>query len=61
MNPLDKIISVRGAKFRVIGVLESKGSTFGNNQDLRVLIPVQVARSIYTAPNINYNIKCTSG
>lgn len=56
MDPLDKIISVRGVKFRIIGVLESKGSTFGNNQDLRMLIPVQVARSIFTAPNINYNI-----
>ncbi|MGB7785391.1 MAG: ABC transporter permease [Salinimicrobium sp.] len=56
LNPLGKTISVRGAKFRVIGILESKGSTFGNNQDLRVLIPVQIARSIFTAPNINYNI-----
>ena len=56
LNPVGKTISVRGAKFRVIGILESKGSTFGNNQDLRVLIPVQIARSMYTAPNINYNI-----
>ena len=55
-EPLDKIISIRGVKFRIIGVLESKGSTFGNNQDLRVLIPIQVARSMFTNPNINYNI-----
>ena len=40
----------------MIGVLESKGATFGNNQDLRVLIPIQVARGIFTAPNINYTI-----
>ncbi len=56
INPIDKTISVRGVKFRVIGILESKGSTFGNNQDLRVLIPIQIARSIFTQPNINYNI-----
>jgi putative ABC transport system permease protein len=56
VNPLDKIISIRGVKFRVIGVLESKGSTFGNNQDLRVLIPLQVARSMFTNANINYNV-----
>jgi len=55
-NPLNKTVSIRGVKFKVIGVLESKGSTFGNNQDLRVLIPIQVARGIFTAPNINYNI-----
>ena len=55
-NPLNKIISIRGAKFKVIGVLESKGSTFGNNQDLRVIIPIQGARTLFTNPNINYGI-----
>ncbi len=56
VNPIDKTISIRGAKFKVIGVLKEKGSTFGNNQDLRVLIPIQIARSIFSAPNINYDI-----
>jgi putative ABC transport system permease protein len=56
MNPIDKMISIRGAKFRVIGVLKEKGSTFGNSQDLRVLIPTQVARSLFSAPNINYDL-----
>lgn len=56
INPIDKIISIRGAKFRVIGVLKEKGSTFGNSQDLRVLIPIQVARSLFSAPNINYEV-----
>jgi len=56
VNPINKTISIRGAKFKVIGVLKEKGSTFGNNQDLRVLIPIQNARSIYTAPNINYTM-----
>ena len=56
INPIDKIISIRGARFKVIGVLKEKGSTFGNSQDLRVLIPIQVARSLFTAPNINYTM-----
>jgi putative ABC transport system permease protein len=56
VNPVNKIISIRGAKFKVIGVLKEKGSTFGNSQDLRVLIPIQVARSLFTAPNINYSL-----
>ncbi len=55
-DPIGKTISIRGAKFKIIGLLESKGATFRNNQDLRVLIPIQTARSIYTLPNINYNI-----
>lgn len=55
-DPINKTISIRGAKFKIIGILEKKGSTFGNNQDLRVLIPIQVARGMFTQPNINYNI-----
>lgn len=56
VNPLGKIIAIRGAKFKIIGVLEAKGSTFGNKQDLRVLIPIQIARSLFTSPNINYSL-----
>lgn len=56
INPIDKIISIRGARFKVIGALKEKGSTFGNSQDLRVLIPIQIARSLFTSPNINYNL-----
>ncbi len=55
-QPIGKIIAIRGAKFKVIGVLKEKGSTFGNSQDLRVLIPIQVARSLFTAPSINYTL-----
>ncbi|MCF8322041.1 MAG: ABC transporter permease [Flavobacterium sp.] len=56
VNPIGKTISIRGAKFKIIGVLEEKGSTLRNKQDLRVLIPIQVARSLFTSPNINYSI-----
>ncbi|MFC4636493.1 ABC transporter permease [Dokdonia ponticola] len=55
-NPIGKTISIRGTKFNVIAILEEKGATFGNNQDLRVLIPIQVARTMFTQPNINYNV-----
>ncbi|MFT4943390.1 MAG: putative ABC transport system permease protein [Candidatus Paceibacteria bacterium] len=55
-DPLNKTISIRGVKFKIIGVLESKGATFGNNQDLKVLLPIQVARGLFTQPNINYTI-----
>jgi putative ABC transport system permease protein len=56
INPIGKTISIRGARFKVIGMLKEKGSTFGNKQDLRVLIPIQLARSLFTAPNINYTM-----
>jgi putative ABC transport system permease protein len=56
VNPINKTISVRGSKFKVIGVLKSKGATFGNNQDLRVIIPLQKARTVFTNPSINYSL-----
>jgi putative ABC transport system permease protein len=56
INPINQTISIRGAKFKVIGVLEEKGSTFGNSEDLRVFIPIQIARSLFSAANINYSI-----
>lgn len=56
VNPINKILSIRGAKFKVIGVLKEKGSTFGNRQDLRVMIPIQLARSLFSSPNINYSL-----
>lgn len=61
MNPIDKVISVRGARFKVIGVLKERGSTFGNRQDLRLIIPIQLARSLFTKSNINYDIKVMIG
>jgi putative ABC transport system permease protein len=56
VNPIGKTLSIRGAKFKVIGVLKEKGSTFGNSRDLRVMIPIQLARSLFSAPNINYQV-----
>lgn len=56
VNPIGKTLSIRGAKFKVIGVLKEKGSTFGNKQDLRIMIPIQVARSLFSSPNINYSL-----
>lgn len=57
VNPIDQIISIRGAKFKVIGLLKEKGSTFGQNEDLRVFIPLPIARSLFSAPLINYEIR----
>lgn len=56
VNPLNKTISIRGSKFKIIGILKSKGSTFGNNQDNIAIIPFQKARAIFTNPFINYRI-----
>lgn len=55
-NPINKTISVRGAKLKVVGVLKEEGSTFGNNQDMIVFLPIQKARTIFTDFRSNYRL-----
>src|SRR5690606_32105085 len=55
-DAVDATVIVLGVKVNVIGILETNGYTYINNQDLRVLIHIEVARSIYTELNITYNI-----
>lgn len=56
-SPIDQVISIRGYKFKIVGILKEQGSTFGQNEDQRIFIPIQIARNIFNAANINYTIK----
>lgn len=56
-DPVDQLVSIRGYKFKIIGVLKPKGNTFGNSEDQRIFIPIGIGRAIFTAPDINYTIK----
>jgi len=45
-NPIDKLISIGEAgQYRVIGVLQSKGNSFGFGGDRIALLPIEVVRS----------------
>jgi len=55
-SAIDKYVSVRGTKFKIIGVLKPKGASLEGSNDEIVLIPLQVARQIYSRPNINFSI-----
>lgn len=55
-NPLSQTISVRGMRLTVIGVMEAKGGSFFGNKDYNLLVPINLARGIYTNANINYDI-----
>jgi len=47
VNPIGKRIKIGSYKFRVIGVLEKRGSLFGQNLDTEVVIPIGVFQKIY--------------
>lgn len=55
-NPIDKIISVGGGKYRVVGVLKSKGTGFSGGPDRSVFIPYTNVAAYFSAPNMNYSI-----
>jgi putative ABC transport system permease protein len=52
-NPLGKFIQLMGTPFRVIGVMETKGSTFGIDFDDQVFIPVTAARRLFNTDNLS--------
>ncbi len=56
-NPLQKIISIGGGKYRVIGVLESKGRGFGSGGDQLCLLPFTNVRSHFSRPQMNFSVQ----
>lgn len=53
---INKLISIGGAKYLVIGVLESKGASMGFNSDRQCLIPLNKVKASYYRPNMNFII-----
>ncbi|MBW3565746.1 MAG: ABC transporter permease [Acidobacteria bacterium] len=46
-DPIGETIQISGTNFTVIGLMEEKGRTFGQDQDDIVLIPFTTASSVY--------------
>lgn len=55
-DPIGQTISISKQKFKIIGILESKGSAAGFGGDNIALIPIQKARQVYSRPNQSYQI-----
>jgi putative ABC transport system permease protein len=55
-NPLDKYISVGNTRYRVIGVLEEKGASFGGSGDKICLIPLINGRQKFSTSSDSYVI-----
>ena len=51
-DPLGKVIQVDNNSFTVVGTMEKKGGTFGQNQDDILLIPFSTATVIYGPENM---------
>jgi putative ABC transport system permease protein len=62
-DPIGRILMVRGLPFRVIGHMPKEGKGLGVNRDQLVIIPFQVYRKNFFAPNdpLDYFIKARGG
>lgn len=62
-DPIGRMMMVRGLPFRVIGHMPKEGKGLGVNRDQLVIIPFQVFRKNFFAPNdpLDYFIKARGG
>ncbi len=56
IDPLDKIITIGNGKYRIIGVLEEKGTSFGGGGDNICILPYTNVRQYFSRPRMNYRI-----
>ena len=55
-NPIDKFILIGNVKYRVLGVLKTKGTSFGGDGDNLCIIPINNARLYFNTERNNYKI-----
>ena len=53
---IGKSVKIKNSKFKVIGILEEKGSSLNFNGDRMVIIPIQALRMYYGSFTASYNI-----
>lgn len=55
-SPLNKIISIGSKRYKIIGVLESKGASMGFSDDRSCMLPVSNVRQYFSRPNMSFKI-----
>lgn len=55
-SPIDKIINVGNNRLKIIGVLDAKGSSMGNNSDRSVYVPLLRGKQMITSSEPSYTI-----
>jgi putative ABC transport system permease protein len=61
-EPLDKVITIGGQPFRVVGVAETIGKTLGQSQDDFVQIPLTTFEKLYASrPGIDVQVQASNG
>lgn len=58
-DPLDKLITVGNGRYKVIGVLKSRGSSMGGDSDNICILPYTNVRQYFSRPQMRYSINVT--
>ena len=53
---IDKVIALGNIKLKVVGVMKERGSSIGQNEDRRILLPLYTGKRYYGTENTDYNI-----
>jgi putative ABC transport system permease protein len=56
-DPIQKVVSIGSGKYKVVGILASKGSGLGMNSDMVCFIPYSNSRTYFSRPNMNFDIQ----
>ncbi len=54
---LGQVIAIGNLKFRVVGVLQSRGTSMNRSEDRRVLIPLVIGKRFFGSSRTNYQIE----
>jgi putative ABC transport system permease protein len=55
-DPLDKVVSIGNGRYKIIGILATKGSSVGGDGDRICLIPHTNVRQYFSRPRMRYSI-----
>jgi len=55
-DPLGQVISIGPGKYKVVGVLEQKGSSMGFSSDNMCILPINNVRQRFPRPNMSFEI-----
>lgn len=59
VQPIGKYVRIKNNTFQVIGVMQPKGSTFGDNQDMNVFVPLTTMANRIVGRSSPYGIRVT--
>ena len=56
-DPIDKSVRIRNRRYRVLGVLEPEGASFGMSQDNQAILPVSEIRARFSGRRTSYSVQ----